>query len=73
MAAFRIHTADPGDTIQVITTGNKMFTNGYDSVKMELAILISVLIFIYIAKIRKMLFEDGMKDISAAGKIASGF
>ena len=72
MPAFRVCAADPCHTIQIITAREKMFTNVHDTVKMKLAILISVLPFVNIAEISEMFFEYNVQDIPATGYIAGG-
>lgn len=73
MSAARIRTADSGHAIQVIAAGKKMFINIHYTVKMEPFVFVSVLFFVDIAEISKMLLEYGMQDISTSGSEFFGF
>ena len=72
MSAGRIRTSDSGYAIHIIAAGKEMSTNVHYTVKMELAILVSILFFVKITEICKMLLENSVQDISAPGSIALG-
>ncbi len=71
--AVRIRTADSCYTIQIITTGSELFADFLDAFKIEFTVFVSILFLINIAEIAEMFLENGVQDISAAGKIAPGF
>ncbi len=50
-----------------------MFANIHNTIKMKLAILISVLLIVNIAEISEMFLEYGVQDIPAPGKIVLRF
>ncbi len=50
-----------------------MSTNIHDTVKMKLAVFVSILFFIDITEIGKMFLEYSVEEIPSPGNIALGF
>ena len=60
MAAFRVCTADPCHTIQIITTGSELFADFLNALKTEFTVFVRILFLINIAEIAETFLENSV-------------